>query len=576
MMQRRLLGLLACVSVFAASCQSSAPSSAPPAATEPGPPAQASAPPDVALATEQILRIDIRGEPPTLDPTQAQTPTVLRALHRGLVDFDQDFNVVPALAESWTISHDSRTLTFRLRDARYSNGDPIVAGDFVYSWKRLADPRIAAMYSYAIAEVVGGPDLLAMPGAVLPSDAAIEAALSGLGVEAPDDKTFIVHLNRPATYFLSAMTLWVFVPLQEKWITSARATDPANYVSSGPFILDAWDHDSQIVLKPNPNWWGDVKPTLTEIRMSMYAGPAQAQLAYETGELDIVVAPDSDIERIRTDPVLSAEYREVSQLAILYYSFNNFQDPNAVSYARPGPTANKDFRMALTQAIDKQAYIDATFAGLGEVANSFIMPGIPGHQPDLDPYPYDLDSARQHMAKALAELGVASAAELGKLKFGFPSGFGREPQVAFLAEAWRQAFGLEIDQISGERITFSTERDLGKYDLSFTGWAIDYPHANNQLSGPFTCGGGNNSAQYCNPDFDALIARAAAEPDQARQLAIYNEAQTLLMSDAPILPVNFLVTPYEVKPYVAGLTVMSFDGFDPGHSFFETIRILGH
>lgn len=572
-MRQRLLGIIASIVVVAASCQSSSPSPAPPA-TEPGASAAASAALDSNLAAEQILRVVIPIEPGTLDPTLAGGAielSVLSALHRGLVSLDQDLNVVPELAESWDISDDARTLTFHLRDAQYSNGDPIVAGDLVYSWKRLADPRTAAQYSYVMAEVEGGPELLGMAGADLPSDADIEAALDNLGVEAPDDKTFIVHLNMPATYFLSAMTLWVFGPVQEKWITSEEATEAANYVSSGPFILNTWEHDTQIVLRPNPNWWGDVKPTLTEIRMSILADPAAAQAAYEADEIDMVQTPSEDIQRIKNDPTLSVEYREVTQLTINFYSYNNFQDAEVASYANPGPTANKDFRIALTRAIDKQALIDTTYAGLGLVANSFIMPGIPGHQPDLNPYPYDLDSARQHMDKALAELGVSSTADLGALRFGYPSGGANaEAKVAFLTEAWRQAFGLEFEQVPTEvRVHFS-ELFAGEYAIAWNGWGADYPHANNQLTGTFTCGGANNSAQYCNAAFDALIARGAAEPDQDAQVAVYNEAQALLLDDAPILPIRFAVASYEVKPYVSGLVVTPFE------TRYETIQILKH
>src|SRR6476646_3184903 len=118
-----------------------------------------------------------------------------------------------------------------------------------------------------------------------PSDATIQAALDKLGVAAPDDKTFVVTLNTPATYFLAAMTLWVFGPMQEKWITSKGATEAANYVSSGPFILSEWKHNSDIVLKPNPNWSCDQKSIITEIDMSMTTEPAQGQAAYEAGEL---------------------------------------------------------------------------------------------------------------------------------------------------------------------------------------------------------------------------------------------------------------------------------------------------
>ncbi len=211
-----------------------------------------------------------------------------------------------------------------------------------------------------------------------------------------------------------------------------------------------------------------------------------------------------------------------------------------------------------------------------QVANSFVMPGIPGYQPDLDPYPFDLASAKDHMAKALAALGKTSAADLGKLKFGFNTGAGHEPRVAFLAEAWRQAFGLETEQIGSDFSVFLTQRTAGQYDIARDGWGADYPHANNQLNGLFTCHGGNNDSQYCNPDFDALIKQAAAEPDQDKQVALYNQAQTILMNDAAILPLRFATTTYEVAPYVSGIVSTGSDSVSPGELFWETIQILKH
>ncbi|MGH2476467.1 MAG: ABC transporter substrate-binding protein, partial [Candidatus Limnocylindrales bacterium] len=168
-MQKRLLGILASMAVIMAACGGATTTSAPPAASgEPPASGEASAPPEGGLAAEQTIRIALPGEPPTLDPTVAQDATslaVLRALHRPLVYIDGNLEVVPALAESWEVSEDAQTLTFHLRDAQYSNGDEIVAGDLVYSWKRLADPRSAAPYSYTLAEVEGAPELLGMAGA---------------------------------------------------------------------------------------------------------------------------------------------------------------------------------------------------------------------------------------------------------------------------------------------------------------------------------------------------------------------------------------------------------------------------
>ena len=400
-----------------------------------------------------------------------------------------------------------------------------------------------------------------------------------IGITAPDDKTLVINLSTPATYFTSVLALWINVPVQEKWITSPNATEAANYVGSGPFILDTWNHNSQIILKPNPNWSGATKPTLTEIQMSMTTEPAQAQAAYEAGDLDMVLTPSEDVQRVKADPVLGPQVVEIPQLAITYYDYNNGIDPKtlkpfaACADLKACPTMNKDFRIALTQAIDKKAFIDATFAAVGEPANSFVMPGIPGYQADLDPYPFDLAAAKATWTKALAAIGVASAADLGKLKFGFNSGSGHEPRVAFLAEAWRQAFGLETEQIGSDFSVFLQQRTAGEYMIARDGWGADYPHANNQL-GLFVCGGGNNDVQYCNPDFDALMAQAAAEPDQDKQVALYNQAQTILIDDAAFLPLRFGLTVYEVQPYVGGLTITASDSQLPGDMFYETIQML--
>ena len=485
-MQKRLFGILASIAVIVAACggatTSSAPT-APAASTAPGQsaaPVESAAPSAADLAADQILKIDLGQEPPTLDPNKAQDSTsiaVLHALNRGLVYFDKDLKVVPELATALpTVSADAKTLTFTLKDGlKYSNGDPIVAGDFVYGIKRTIDPRTAAPYAYVLCEIAGrrrpprlGPGLR-LQGSPDHATRTSKPRSSNVGVSAPDDKTVVVKLSKPATYFTSVMALWIAVPVQEKWITSKDATEAANYVSSGPYILSEWKHNSDIVLKPNPNWSGETKSTLTEIDMSMTTEPAQGQAAYEAGELDMVLTPSEDIQRVKADPTLGPQVVDIPLLSITYYTYNNGIDPKTLkpfakcSDLKACPTMNKDFRIALTQAIDKKAFIDATFAGLGQVANSFVMPGIPGYQEDLDPYPFDLDSAKAHMATALQAIGVSSAADLGKLKFGFNSGAGHEPRVAFLAEAWRTAFGLETEQIGSDFSVFLTQRTAGDY-----------------------------------------------------------------------------------------------------------------
>jgi oligopeptide transport system substrate-binding protein len=589
MPQKRLLGLVAAIAIIAVACGGTTATTAP-QSQEPGAsPATSGAPaPSSAtgpLAAEQILNVDIAGEPPTLDPNKAQDSnslTVLRALHRPLVYIDPEtLEAVPALAESWEISDDAKTLTFTLKDAQYSNGDTIVAGDLVYGWKRLVDPRTAAPYSYVMAEVEGAGDLLGMDPENPPSDAEIDAALDKLGVEAPDDKTFIVHLSTPATYFLSVMTLWVTVPVQEAWITSPDAFEAGNYVSSGPFQLQTWNHNSEIVLTPNPNWYGDVQPTVTEIHMSMSPEPAQAMAAYEAGEIDMLLpVPSEDIERVKADPVLSAEYSEPPALSITYYTFNNGTDPSGEGTLarcqdpKACPTTNANFRKALTQAIDKEAFKLATFANTGLVAGTMIMPGLPGATPDYFPYPYDLAAAQESMATALQELGYASAADIPPLRFGFNTGAGHEPRVAFLAQAWEEAFGLKTDQIGSEFGVFLTQRTAGEYDLARNGWGADYPHANNQIAGLFTCGGGNNDDQYCNPEVDDLIVQAASEQDPAAQAALYEQANKIIADDAAALFLRWGVNSQLVRGNVGGLQTTPMDSQVPGEHFYESIQML--
>src|SRR5690348_8770744 len=202
-MQKRLFGILASVAVIVAACGGATSSSAPPASQAPGESAAAATPAASTsnLADQQVLHIDLGQEPPTLDPNKAQDSTsiaVLHALHRGLVFFDKDLKIVPELAAALpTVSADAKTLTFTLKDGiKYSNGDPIVAGDFVYSIKRTLDPRTAAPYSYVLAEIQGANDLLALAGKdPAPSDSQIQGLLDKVGVTAPDDKTVVIQLS---------------------------------------------------------------------------------------------------------------------------------------------------------------------------------------------------------------------------------------------------------------------------------------------------------------------------------------------------------------------------------------------
>jgi oligopeptide transport system substrate-binding protein len=540
-------------------------------------------------------------DPPTLDPNAAedsQSISVLSAVHRGLLYFDDQLGTVPALADLPEITNDGKTLTFTLVDgAMYSDGTPIVAGDLVFSWRRLVTPSLANPYAYLLCPVVGVDQLLAACGTI-EEDSADDALAEQIGVSAPDDKTFVVELNAPSTFFNSIVTLWPTVPIKAEWVNTPNFVEPENYIASGPFTLGSWAHNSEIVLVPNPNWYGD-PPTLQEVRLQIGGDPDAAMAAYERGDLDIVTVPGTQLRRVLDDPAFEPETQQLPQLAITYYGFATCQrpadacPPNEATSDGRSPSSNLNFRIAMTQAVDKQLFIDLTFGGTGLVANSMIMPGLAGHDPDYDPYPFDLEAANERMNTALEELGVqdgpdeeeegeepsVTAADLGRITIGYNSNAGHLPRVAFLAEAWRTAFGMTEEQFEFVGVDFSTflqQRTQGVYDVSRNGWGADFPHAHNQLDGLFTCGSGNNDEQYCNEDFDALINQAAAETDPDTQAALYTEAQRLLIDDAPVVWLRFGETTSLVKPWVAGLRPTSADHQNIGDVFYESIQILNH
>ena len=584
-----------------------APGTDAPGTDAPGTDAPGTDGPGGGLAADQTLRLSLGAtDPPTLDPNAAedtQSISVLTALHRGLLYWSpDDLSVVPSLAEALPeVTDEGRTLTFRIREgAQYSNGDPIVAADLEYGWKRLVDPRLVNPYRYVMCYVAGVPNLIEDCGGDTvvdaTDDAAVEAALGEMGISAPDERTFIVNLESPATFFTSVVAMWIAVPLQQAWIEAGDPFSAANYVSSGPYVLETYTNQREIILQPNENWYGEQKPTVT-VQLNIGGDPDAAQASYEAGDLDAVVVPATQLRRVQDDPQFADQIQTSAQLGITYYGFATCQEPadacppNNTTADGRSPASNKNFRIALTQAVNKEQFLEVTFAGTGQVAHSMVMPGLAAHDPDYNPYPFDLDAANAAMTLALEELGVqdgpdtapegeeetVTAADLGTITIGYNSNAGHLPRVAFLAEAWRTGLGFEEAQFNFVGVDFSTflqQRTQGTYDVSRNGWGADFPHPHNQLSDLFRCNGGNNDEQWCDPEFDRLVDEAAATSDLAQQEQLYIQAQRLMLDDAPIIPLRFGETTYLVQPWVSGLQATSADHQNIGDQFYESIQIL--
>ena len=478
---------------------------------------------------------------------------------RPLVYFDADLNTVSegGLGESWDVSEDGQTVTFHLKEGiKYSDGSDIVAADFVTSWRRLIDPRTAADYYYVMLDIEGAAEVA---GADPDDDAAVDAALENFGVEAPDDTTFVVHLSHPASYFVSIATLWVTAPLREDMEFGEADT----YVSSGPFVMTTWDHDSQIVLDRTRSGPPVLRPG-SRWRCRIIPDPAQTLAAYESDEVDLAAVPSADVPRIREDPDLSQQVVQGDVLSLEYYGFD----------MRPESVFGQSLalRKAFSEAVDKQTLIDTLRNGVGTVAGSAVPPGMPGHQADIG-LPYDLAAAEADFTAGLDEAGVA-AGDLA-LQLGYNTEADHEPTVEFLQEQWRTAFDVEVELVGLEWSSYLTRLNEDPFDIFRLGWGADYPHPNNFLTDLFTCTSGNNNMQYCNEDFDALMADAAVEPDLEAQVAIYNEAQQMLVDDSPVLFISWGGRFTLVKPWVTGLTITPSD-FTTGAYFYDAMTIAAH
>jgi ABC-type oligopeptide transport system substrate-binding subunit len=381
-------------------------------------------------------------------------------------------------------------------------------------------------------------------------------------------------------------------------------------------MIESWTHNAQMVLVPNPEWTGEA-PKLERIEIGIGGDPAAAVAAFERGDLDIVGVPSSDVRRVLADPELSQLVNRGPTLSIEYYDFANCPDadtcppnPSVTGGDIPGgsPTQNKDFRIALTQAVDKAELIEVGFAGLGLPAKAPTMPGIPGFPTETDPYPFDIASALAHMSTALDALGIgqpeavvqadcpagvtladppqaecvtrARVKLLAPLKFGYNCDAGHDQRVLYLANVYRTNLGFSGQQMDircTDFGTFRTERRAGNvYDIARNGWGADFPHPDNQNRDLFACGAGNNNSKYCNEAYDDLLNQGAGAATPEEATAFYHQAEELLQQDAPVLFMRYGEGVRLVRPWVQGIVQTSSDHQNIGDVFYETISIAAH
>ena len=479
-------------------------------------------------APKDELRYDLETEPPSLDwsiATDNASIMVLTNLNEGLTRYDKNLNAIPAIAESWDISPDGKKYTFHLRrSARWSDGKPVTAQDFVYSWQRLVNPATAAEYAYFLYLVKNAQAI---------NSGAIKD-LSQLGARALDDYTLEVELEHPAVYFPIVVTFVVTHPerrdLVEKFPDSW--TEPEHIITNGPFVPTYRHHEYKLVAEPNPNY-RDAKPKIKKLILYMVNETTTELTLYDTGDFDMVRPTPAAIPTYRKSP----EYLDWPYLGNYYVGFN-IEKP-AVKDPR--------VRRALSMAIDRSK-IPEILKGGQLPATSFIPPGMSGHNPDIG-YKFDPEKARA----LLAEAGYPGGKNFPGITLAFNTLDQNQLVCEYVQAQWQKNLGIPVYLRNMEWKVFLKELEQQPPDVFRLGWIADYPDPNN-FAEVFLSVSGNNHTRWKSKDYDALVARAAVETDPKKRQELYDQAQRLLLEqDCVIVPLYFYVQNWLVKPYVKGL-----------------------
>lgn len=511
-------------------------------------------------AEKQELTVRLAGDPSTFDPQLAEVAeeiSVAKQLFRGLFTYDEDLNVVPAVAkevptkENGGISQDGLVYTIKLReDAVWSDGAPLTAGDFVYAFRRLFDPEGGARgYYYSFYTAIKGAE------AVVEGKAPVDR----IGVTALDDYTLRIELERPQPTLPTLLALWPAAPLRQDLIEKHGAawTKPGNLVGNGPFVLTKYVPEDEIVLTKNAAYWGDDQPALDRLVYRVIPEDNAALLAYERGEIDVTSIAGTDLVRFEDDPEL-LRLASLETFAIFYNE-------------REAPFDDPLVRRAISSAIDREAYVATVQGGAGIPALSWLPPGMPGAHAQVGAdLGFDVERARSLLAQA----GYPNGEGFPTVTFTVADDPGNQATAEFVAQQLTEHLGIEVKVESLEEGVFSDRFFNGEFQMAWLSWFGDYADPENWLPQQFASDGGFNVMGYSNSRVDELLAKAATETDPEQRLALYEQAHDIVVNDQAVTPIYYPERTYLVKATVAGLVPTVLDAAVPGDWFVSNVQIL--
>lgn len=492
--------------------------------------------PALAAAT---LRIGNGPEPDTLDPQRARgvsAGNILRDLYEGLTELSADGRIVPAAAASWQVDDDGLVYTFRLReDARWSNGDPVLAGDFVEGLRRAVTPATGATFAQMYAPVRGARAVMA--GTAPPES---------LGVDAPEPLVLRIELDQPTLHLPGMLAHPSAFPVHRPSLRDYgdAFTRPGRLVSNGAYRLQDWVMHSHVTLARSP-YFRDAAATQIERLQYVVTEDVGSELKrYRAGELDITYdIPPVLADRIRSE--LGGELRVAPYLGVYYYGLNLTHPPFAGQPA---------LRAALAMTIDRQVIADKVLNGLGLPAFGWVPPGTgdyPAQRPDWADWPYARRVAEARRLYAKAGYGPDRPLEV-EIRYNTHEGH-RRVAIA-VAAMWKQALGMRTRLVNEEFKVFLNNRRLRRDTQVFrAAWMADYLDASS-FTDILHSMHGQNDTGWRDAEYDRLLAEAAAAADPAARSLLLQRAEQRVLTEWPVIPIYFYVSRHLVKPHVLGWT----------------------
>ncbi|MGI2328324.1 peptide ABC transporter substrate-binding protein [Planococcus sp. YIM B11945] len=472
---------------------------------------------------KQEITANLGGEPYTLDPAFASDTTsywVINHLYEGLYTYDEEGKIVEGAASKVDVSEDGATYTFTIREeAEWSNGDPLTAKDFEYSWKRILNPETAAYDPSQFYYIKGAEEYNTGKGKA-----------EDVAITAKDDKTLVVELNNPVKFFPTVLLGTGFLPVNQKVAEADEewAAEAEGIVTNGAYTVSEWQHNEQLTIQKSESFWNADKVTMNAVHFKMVADATTEYQMFKSGELDMVTAlPAEAVEQEKS----SEEYVNFPSFSVYTYTFNVEEEP----------FTNAKIRRALSFAIDREALTGNVLKGGEKPAYGYLPYGVeaPSGKDFRDEapeyYAFDPEKAKALLAEGLKEEGWDKLPEF-TLKYNSEGNHKKVAEV--LQEMFKQNLGVDVKIENQEWKTYIDTFKQKNFQLARMGWVGDFldPYPVLNL---YNTKSSSNFTNWSNKEFDKLLAASLVEQNEEKRYELLHEAETVLMEEMPVIPLLF-------------------------------------